>query len=148
MVIALAVILMAVAVPSLRGQFTRQRLQKTFDQLDGLAAEARQLAMREGKPYLLAWDKEGNVRLYPAELSNAARRKQGPAASLLATKDTGRYKLFRPSALTGQPSAEWTFWPSGTCEPVIVKFAGVGGEWEANYSALSGRGNLVRFIAL
>lgn len=146
-VMALAVLMLSLAVPSLRGQMTRQRLQKSFDQLDLLVSQAREHAMTEGKPFLLAWDKNGTVQLYPAELGLAARRKQGPAAELAGSVDAGHYTLFRPSALTAQPSAEWTFWPSGTCEPVIVKYAGKVGEWEAHYNALSGRGDLTRFIA-
>lgn len=148
-VMALAVLLMGLAVPSLTGQAKRQRLQASFDQLEALAARARQAAMTEGKPFLLAWDQDGNVGLYPAELDLKARRKLGPAATLLSTRNTGRYTLFRPSALAaGAPPAEWTFWPSGTCEPVIVEFmAGSGSHWKASFNALSGRGAFTQFIA-
>ena len=143
---AIAVLLMGLAVPSLTGQMSRRRLQASFDQLGDLASQAREHAMREGRPYLLAWDKAGAVRLFPAELNAEARRKQGPTATLLPAAAAGQYRLFRPSALTSDPSAEWTFWPTGTCEPVIVKFEGKGGNWEAVYNPLSGRGSLSRFI--
>ena len=144
---AIAVLLMGLAVPSLTGQMSRRRLQTSFDQLNDLVSQAREHSMREGKPYLLAWDKEGAVRLFPAELNTEARHKQGATASLFPTAAAGRYRLFRPSALTTDPSAEWTFWPTGTCEPVIVKFEGTSGNWEAVYNPLSGRGDLSRFIA-
>ena len=145
---AIAVLLLGLAVPSLTGQLTRRKLQDSFDRLNGLVSQAREHAMREGKPYLLAWDKEGIVNLYPAELSNEERRKQGAAkAVLFPDHSTEQYTLFRPNALTTQPSAEWTFWPTGTCEPVIVKYAGGSGTWEATYNPLSGRGTLSRFIA-
>lgn len=148
-VIALAVVLMGLAVPSLTGQAKRRRLQESFDRLEELTARARQTAMTESKPFLLAWDKDGNVGLYPAELDLKARKKLGPLATLLSTKGTGRYTLFRPSALAaGAPSAEWTFWPSGTCEPVIVEFASAGnGNWKASFNALSARGTFTQFIA-
>ena len=147
-VMALAVLLIGVAVPSLSGQAKRRQLQGSFDQLETLAAQAREAAMKDSKPFLLAWDKDGNVGMYPADWDLKARKKQGPLVSLLSTKNTGRYTLFRPSALTGQPSAEWTFWPSGTCEPVIVEFSEAGGShWKANFNALSGRGVLTQFIA-
>lgn len=147
-VIALAVMLFAAAVPSLSGQMARRRLQDSYDRLDSLVSQARQHAMKEGKPYLLAWNKEGVIQLFPADLNLEARRKQGATVSLFPNHSDEQYTLFRPSALTPQPSAEWTFWPSGTCEPVIVKFKGKSGEWEAAYNALSARGNLSRFIAL
>lgn len=148
-VMGIAVLLMGLAVPSLTGQMSRRRLQESFDRLNTLVSQARELSMKESKPYLLAWDNRGSVRLYPADLNNEARRKQGPTASLLPERGSdGKYALFRPSALaSGQPSAEWTFWPSGTCEPVIVKYEGSGGYWEAAYNALSGRAVLSKFIA-
>ncbi len=147
-VLAIAVLLMGLAVPSLTGQMARRRLQESFDHLNVLVSQAREHAMKESKPYLLAWDNHGAVRLYPADFNNEARRKLGATAELLPAAASGeKYALFRPSALTAQPSAEWTFWPSGTCEPVIVKYEGSSGVWEAGYNPLSGRGNLSRFVA-
>ncbi len=146
-VMGIALLLMGLAVPSLTGQMARRKLQESFDRLNELVSQARESSMKESKPYLLAWDHKGGVRLYPAELSNEERRKQGPTAALKINGTGEKYTLFRPSALTSEPSAEWTFWPSGTCEPVIVKYEGGSGYWEANFSPLSGRGNLSRFIA-
>ena len=146
-VMAIAVLLMGVAIPSLAGQAARQRLQESFDRLNVLVSQAREKSMTEGKPYLLAWNKEGTVSLYPAELNNDQRKKQGATAAMFPDRGSEHYKLFRPNALTNDPSAEWTFWPTGTCEPVIVEYAGHSGEWKAAYSPLSGRGVLTRFIA-
>ena len=146
-VIAIAVLLMGLAVPSLTGQMARRKLQESFDRLNTLVSQAREASMKENRGYLLAWDKNGVVNLYPADLSNEARRKQGPTGTLVPDKKGEKYVLRRPSALTGEPSAEWTFWPSGTCEPVVVDYKGPSGEWEAQFNALSGRGNLSRFIA-
>lgn len=146
-VIAIAVLLVGLAVPSLSGQMSRRRLQESFDRLDALVSQARELSMKESRGYLLAWEKGGVIHLYPADFSNEARKKQGPTATLTPANGDEHYVLRRPSALTSQPSAEWTFWPSGTCEPVIVDYKGPNGEWEAQFNALSGRGNLARFIA-
>ena len=77
--LALAVLLMAVALPSLAGQLSRQRLQGTFDRFDSLVGEARKHSVTDGKPYVLVW-KKGGVYLYPADLSNEDRRKNGAMA--------------------------------------------------------------------
>ena len=144
---AIAVLLMGVAVPSLTGQMQRRKLQDAFDRLNVLVSQAREHSAREGKSYVLAWDKAGTVGLYPADLNVEERRKQGPTAALVPDHESERYTLFRPSSLSADPSAEWTFWPTGTCEPVIVKYAGGRGNWEAVYNPLSAHGTLTRFIA-
>ena len=144
---AIAVLLMGLAVPSLTGQVARRKLQETYDRLDGMVSQAREKSMREGRPYLLAWNKEGVVSLYPADLNNDQRKKQGATAAMFPDHASEHYKLFRPNSLSNDPSAEWTFWPTGTCEPVVVEYAGNGGEWKASYNPLSGRGTLNKFIA-
>lgn len=144
---AIVVLVMGVAVPSLTGQMQRRKLQDSFDRLGELISQARVHSVREAKPYLLAWDKAGKVSLFPADLNLEERRKQGATASLLSDYKSERYTLFRPSSLSADPPAEWTFWPTGTCEPVIVKYAGGSGTWEAAFNPLSGRGTMTRFIA-
>ena len=144
---AIAVLLMGLAVPSLTGQVARRKLQESYDRLNVLVSQAREKSMREGKPYLLAWNKEGTVSLYPADLNNDERKKRGATAAMFPDRGSEHYKLFRPSSLSADPSAEWTFWPTGTCEPVVVEYAGRNGEWKAAYNPLSGRGTLARFLA-
>src|SRR5437588_289644 len=41
--------------------------------------------------------------------------------------------------------AEWIFWPSGTCEPAIVRFQGPAGSWTANYSPLTARPEITNY---
>ena len=90
---AIAVLLMGLAVPSLTGQVARRKLQESYDRLNGLVSQARERSMREGKPYLLAWNKEGVVSLYPADLNNDERKKQGATATLFPDKASERYTL-------------------------------------------------------
>ena len=52
-----------------------------------------------------------------------------------------------PAALDKGPFADWTFWPSGTCEPANVQFKGPEGTWEVNYEPLAGRPQIVRYAA-
>ncbi len=147
-VLFLVVVLMSVAVPSLSGQLGRRRLQGAFDRLELLVAEARERSMNEGKAYRLVWGGDGAVSLYPADLSAPARRKAGAVSKLFAAKEGGRYTLLRGAALAPEAAPEWTFWPTGTCEPVSVRYEGAAGHWEAAFNPLSGRGTFNQFIAL
>ena len=141
-VLALAVLLIAVAMPSLAGQMSRQRLQNTFDRFDSLAGEARKHSVTDGKPYVLVWRK-GGVYLYPADLSVEDRRKNGALAYAdFSDPSEGECALVRESSLTAKPAPEWTFWPTGNCEPVLVRYHGAAGSWEAAYNGLSAQGDL------
>ena len=147
LVLFLAIMLISIAIPSLGGQMARRRLQEASDRLDALATRARERSVSENRPYQLVWEKGGAVALYPADASEAARRKVGPVSALTPTASNERYTLIRSSSLSATPAAEWTFWPTGNCEPVSVRYEGSAGEWEAVYSPLSGRGNFTRFVA-
>ena len=143
--ICIALLLMAVALPSVTGQMGRQRLQQAFDRLDSLVTQAQRRSVQDGKAYLLVWDEEGAIRLYPADWT-AKERRAGPIAALMPTAGRERYTLDRESSLSRTPAASWIFWPSGNCEPVNIDFVGPGGTWTAQYNPLSARGTLTRFI--
>ena len=146
-VLFLAVMLISVALPSLSGQLARRRLQDASDRLEVLATRARERSVAEGRPYQLVWEKGGAVALYPADASDTARRKNGPLSALTPTTANERYTLIRGASLTANPASAWTFWPTGNCEPVTVRYQGLGGEWESVFSPLSGRGTFTRFVA-
>lgn len=146
-VLFLAIVLMSVAIPSLSGQLSLRRLQEASDRLDALAARAREHSVSEGRPYLLVWEKGGGIALYPADASVAARNKVGPVSALTPTARNEHYTLFRGASLSPNPAPEWTFWPTGTCEPVTVRYESQGGEWESVYNPLSGRGTFTKFVA-
>ncbi len=147
LVLFLAIMLMAIAVPSLSGQLARRRLQEASDRLDALADRARERSVSENRPYELVWEKGGGIALYPADASQAARNKSGSVSALIPTASNEHYTLVRGNSLTTNPGSVWTFWPTGNCEPVSVRYESSGGEWEAVYSPLSGRGTFTRFIA-
>ena len=146
-VLFLAIALISIAMPSLTGQLARRRLQEASDRLDALATRARERSISEHQPYVLVWEKEGGIALYPANASAVARNKAGPVSKLLPTATNEHYTLVRNASLTAFPASVWTFWPTGNCEPVTVRYEGGSGEWEANYSPLSTRGTFTRFIA-
>jgi hypothetical protein len=69
-----------------------------------------------------------------------------PVAEIeLARNDS--WNLSLPAALAKEPPAEWIFWPTGTCEPAIVKFAGRDGSWSGKYSPLSTHPELITYVA-
>ncbi len=146
-VLFLVIMLVSVAMPSLSGQLARRHLQEASDRLDELADRARERSVAEGRPYLLIWQKNGSIALYPADTTEAARNKSGPVSALTPSGSNERYTLIRGASLTAQPAPEWTFWPTGNCEPVTVRYQGSSGEWEAAYSPLSGRGVFSKFLA-
>ena len=147
LVMVILAMLFSIGVPSLRGQLSRHKLQSAFDRFDTLAVEAQKRSVTDGEPYVLAWQKDGAIRLYPVAWNAEQRRTRDAAAAWLPGGSGERYTLVRGSALTPHPAAEWTFWPSGNCEPVVIKYQGSAGTWEAAYNPLSARGTFNSFLA-
>ncbi len=150
-VVFLILLLLAVGMPSLSGQLSRQRLQGTFDRFDALAATARKRSVAESRAYTLVWTRDGSVQLYPADLAADERKKRGPTDSLVPAGNSAdrdeRYTLVREASLANNPANVWTFWPTGNCEPVAVRYEGPSGKWEAVYNPLSATASLNTFIA-
>jgi prepilin-type N-terminal cleavage/methylation domain-containing protein len=143
--IGIALMLMAVALPSVTGQMGRERLQQAFDRLNALVAQAQQHSVNEGRAYVLVWTDDGTaLRLYPAAWNDKERRAGSTAALIPAANE--HYWLDRDASLTRLPAPSWIFWPSGNCEPVSVRFDGPNGTWTADFSPLSARGTLSRFV--
>ena len=148
----LILLILGVAVPSFTGQLANNQLQGTFDRFDALVAEAQKRSVGEHRPYTLVWTRNGIVNLFPADQPADDRKKRGPAAALPATgspalREGERYSLVRDASLSDHPAEVWTFWPTGVCEPVNVRYEGPHGRWEAVYNPLSVRGTLRTFVA-
>ncbi len=136
-------LMMMLAVPSLNGVMADRRLRRSLDDLNKLVQQAQDRSVAERRPYLIAWEKERLV-LRPEG------PKKGTEAKPIATLNVPRgaaFTLKLPAALTENPAAEWTFWPTGTCEPAIVGFKGADGSWTAAYSALTARSQLSSYAA-
>lgn len=146
-VMFLAMMMMALAVPSLTGLLSERRLQGSFDRFDAMVIEAQRRSITEGRPFVLSWDKNGAVRLYPADWTAEQRRKRGPLASAVPTAADGRPTIKRASLNPGPPTSDWTFWPTGTCEPAIIHSQGPAGEWRAAYNPLSARAKMQLFVS-
>jgi len=145
--IAIAVFIMLLmlmlAVPSMNGVMADRRLRRSLDDLNKLVQQAQDRSVTERRPYQIAWEKDRLV-LRPEAL------KRGEDPNPVATLNLVRGEAFTlnlPAALTKQRPAEWTFWPTGTCEPAIIGFKGRDGSWKATYSALTARAQLSSYAA-
>ncbi|MEY2526086.1 MAG: hypothetical protein QOE73_857, partial [Verrucomicrobiota bacterium] len=145
MVISICILLLilALAVPSLNGVLADKRLRRSLNEFNDLVHQAQERSVAEHRAYLLVWG-DRDVVLRPEIFAKEEQMK--PAAQLIMARGDA-LTLSLPSALTKNPPGEWIFWPSGTCEPAIVKFKSGNGAWAANFSPLTARGELINYGA-
>ena len=137
------VLVLMLAVPSLRGVLADHRLRRSLNQMNQLVRAAQERSVNERRAYLIVWDKN-QILLRPEAFADGEER---APVSILKLQRGDALRLSLPAALVENPPAEWVFWPSGTCEPAIVSFKGVDGSWTANYSALTARAELSNYAA-
>lgn len=125
----IGMVLIMLAVPSVAGMLAEQRLHETWDRFEQLANTARMRSVKDQRPYRLVWD---NHRI-------TLKADRDELESLEMTNDE-TYELVRIAALIEPAPKEWTFWPNGACEPVIVRYHGHAGRWQVRFDALSPRG--------
>jgi prepilin-type N-terminal cleavage/methylation domain-containing protein len=134
-------LLLLIAIPSLSGVLADRRLRSSLDAMNQIVGEAQERSVKEHRPYLIEWQKKA-VILRPESIAEGDP--DTPTAALAL--DKGHAFLLRlPAALEKNPSAQWIFWPSGTCEPANVRFKGPDGSWEVNYAPLTARPAIVRY---
>jgi type II secretory pathway pseudopilin PulG len=136
-------LLLLMAVPSLNGVMADRRLKRSLDSFNGLVHQAQERSVVEHRPYLIVW-RTKSIEVRPEVFL------KGDAPAPTAVLSLGRgdsLKLSLPAALIKNPPAEWIFWPTGTCEPATVKFAGRDGSWTANYAALTALPELTSYAA-
>ena len=142
--IMIAVIIMAMAVPSMRGMSDDRRLQETFERFDELTRKAQLKAVSKQHSWTLVWG-PGMISLKSSEATPEELQDGGAGLQEDFTYDENEsYVLQRPASLLPPKDtrAEFTFWRSGTCEPVIVSYSGPSGTWSAQYNPLTGRGEM------
>ncbi len=142
-VIALALLILAIALPSLDGMFAAGRLQRTMDTFENFAATARDRSVAEGRVYVMVWSKK-KIRLVP---DGPPREGLDEIEQVFTPGDGELYSLILPSAIDPDPAPEWTFWPTGSCEPANIFYKGPVGSWEMNYAPLSARPSVHSFVA-
>ncbi len=131
------------AVPSLEGVFADRKLRASLDGFNKLVREAQERSVAEHRAYLIVWG-EKDVIVQPEAFAKGEEKK---AVATFALERGSALTLTLPAALTAKPAGEWIFWPTGTCEPAIVRFEGRAGTWTANYSPLTGYGQLANYAA-
>ena len=134
-------LLLALAVPSLTGVLADRQLKRSLDGFNNLVRRAQERSVTERRPYLIVWNKN-NVVARPETFAEADEDK---ATAEFALGRGEVLKLSLPAALKNKHPAEWIFWPSGTCEPAIVRFRGRSGSWAANYAPLTARAQVTDY---
>ncbi|MGH8092141.1 MAG: pilus assembly FimT family protein [Chthoniobacterales bacterium] len=136
-------LLLLLALPSVSGVLADRRLKQSLDAMNRIVRMAQERSVHERRSYVIEWEKRAVV-LRPQ--SPADGDPDGPTARLSLQKGQA-YTLRLPAALEKGPFSQWTFWPSGACEPAVVRYQGPAGYWEVNYSPLTGRPQIVRYAA-
>lgn len=133
-VLMLVIMLILMAIPSLRGVLEGNQSQNSFTSFDEMVQDAHSRAIAEHRAYVLMWSPK-KVILRPDSPMNDAE-----AAGLRAieiTKDDV-LNLFLPASLAERKgkitAAIWTFWPVGVCEPATIQYKGKRGHWKATYN--------------
>lgn len=144
MAIALAVIIMALAIPVLGSIFEEDELQRTFKKFEEFVMKAQMKAVKEGRTYLIVWhdadaQHQGGLTLEPQVLT-AEEVEMEPESFGFGDAEM---VIERPYSLEKKPLAEWPFWKSGTCEPVRVSYQSKAGSWLAEFDPLTTRGTIV-----
>lgn len=141
--ICILLVILGLAIPSLSGVIADKRLRRSLDEFNKLVQQAHQRSVTEHRAYLIVWG-EKSIVLRPEAFATDEEQK---AAVQLTLARGDSLTLELSSALTENPPAEWIFWPSGTCEPAIVRFKNANGSWAATYSPLSAQGELITYAA-
>jgi len=141
--VAILAILLLMAVPSLSGVIASNRLRASLDEFNNLVRQAQERSVAEHRPYLIVWG-DKDVIVQPETFTKDEEKK---AAATFSLERGTVLTLTLPAALTAKPAGEWIFWPTGTCEPATVHFAGKAGTWTANYSPLTGQCELANYAA-
>ena len=139
--IFILLLILVLAVPSFSGVIANRRLKQSLDAFNDLVRQAQTLSVTERRPYLIVGSKK-NVLVLPEAF---AEDEESKAKAEFRPSRGSTLRLSLPVALAEKYPAEWIFWPSGTCEPAIVRFQGPAGSWTANYSPLTGRPEITHY---
>ena len=141
--ISIALVIFGLAIPSMRGMSAQRRLQETFEKFDELTRKAQLKAVRTQQTSTLVWQ-AGMISLKSSDTASGDRQGAPVQQEDFTYDENESYALQRPASLLPVKDTPpvWTFWHSGTCEPVIVSYSGPSGTWTAQYNPLTGRGEV------
>ena len=145
LIIAIFILLLLImlAVPSLNGVLADKRLHRSLDRFNDLVREAHERSLAEHRAYLIVWN-DTFISLQPAAF---LKTEEHQPVDTVPIKRHEQWSLELPAALVKKVPPEWIFWESGVCEPARVRFANGDGTWTAEYSPLSGLGELVTYAS-
>jgi len=140
--ICIALLVLALAVPSVAGVLADRRLRRSLDGLNAMVRMAQERSVSEHRSYLIIMkDKKFALRA-----EGLRRGEDKGAISSLPWKRGESYRISFPAAIDEDPPAAWIFWSMGTCEPAVISYQGPDGSWTAKYSALTARAELTRYV--
>jgi hypothetical protein len=131
---AIGVLLIALAVPSISGLLAEQRLQESFQRFNRLAALAGHDSVVGQRECRLVWDRKG-ITLFRGKSADGSDAET--PEERLDFNDKESFQLQRTATLQKNAPDEWTFWRNGTCEPVQVAYQGPAGKWLVRYDPLT-----------
>ncbi len=138
--LAIGLMIIALAVPSIAGLLAEQRLKKSFERFDQMVGTARVRSVTGQQSHVLVWDKKGISLLLNERATEGAEE---TTEERLTFAKGESYEIRRPAALAKDAPGEWTFWRNGLCEPAVITYQGSAGSWVVNYDALTGRGTFI-----
>jgi type II secretory pathway pseudopilin PulG len=138
--LAIGVMIIVLAVPSIAGVIAEQRLKQSFERFDRLVSAAKLRSVTGQRAHVLVWDREG-VSLLVSD--DAAEEPADTTEERMTFEKEESLTIRRPAALMKDAPGEWVFWRNGTCEPAVISYQGPAGSWVVNYDALTGRGTFV-----
>jgi prepilin-type N-terminal cleavage/methylation domain-containing protein len=140
--VAILVVVLMMAVPSLSGVIADRKLRASLDQFHNLVRVAQERSVNEHRAYLIVWsDKE--VTVQPEVF---ARDEEEKATARFPLEHGEILTLTLPAAIS-KTAGEWIFWPTGTCEPATIHYEGRPGTWTEDYLPLTGHGQLSNYAA-
>ncbi len=139
--LAIGLMIIALAVPSIAGLLAEQRLKKSFEHFDEMVGKARLRSITGQRSHVLVWDKKG-ISLLLNERDDDSSSGETTEDRLVFAKGES-YEIRRPAALMKDAPAEWAFWRNGLCEPAVIRYEGPAGSWVVNYDALTGHGTFL-----
>jgi hypothetical protein len=143
--LAIGMMLVLLAVPSVSGLLAEQRLKRSFERFDHLVAAATARSVAEQRAYALVWENHG-VRLVPVEPADPAQsgHEADSTPDFVGMSKPDELELQLPTTLSRRALGQWTFWSNGTCEPATIAFHGAEGNWLVRYDPLTTHGTFVQ----
>ena len=139
MVMMIGAMLALLSIPSIQGIIAERRMDEKMKEFNEFVREAQNRATEEQRTWVMIWE-EGGITLQPDQPTEEEMADGGASVSkTLSVAEGETYSIDRPAALVKEPTREWTFWRSGTCEPATIHYDGPVGTWSARYNPLTGQ---------